>query len=110
MNFKQEIFDDKVLLSSFAEQLEILLLQYGMADPEVSKLHSSLLVLIGQARTCVIAEPIEWRDIPGVYYFSEGGLGKYGDVETAYAKFKIQISGGESPALRNLLLSASTDQ
>jgi hypothetical protein len=58
-----------------------------------------LLVLVetGQIRT-----PMEWRDIPGRYLFTEEGLQQYAALEQAFAEFKIELTGGESPTLRRL--------
>lgn len=38
--------------------------------------------------------------MPGAYFFNEGQLRQYPDLESAYADFKIEVTGGETPALR----------
>ncbi|MNY30802.1 hypothetical protein D3C86_1649290 [compost metagenome] len=45
---------------------------------------------------------MEWRDIPGRYLFTEEGLQQYAALEQAFAEFKIELTGGESPTLRRL--------
>lgn len=99
---------DQVLLVKSAEKLEKTLLQYSSVDAEVSDLFDALSGLINDARTGKILTPIEWRDVPGTYHFTEGGLRKYDTLETAYAEFKIEITGGESPVLRSLRLNVAT--
>lgn len=98
---------NQLLLVSSAEKLEKLLLKYSITDVEVRGLSDALSRLISDARTGKILVPMEWRDIPGRYNFTEGGLGKYSDLEAAYSEFKIEITGGESPVLRTLRLNAA---
>lgn len=99
---------DQVLLAKSAEKLEQLLAQYSSVDAEVSDLFDALSKLINDACTGKIVAPIEWRDVPGVHNFTEGGLRKYDGLETAYAEFKVEVTGGESPVLRRLRLNAAT--
>lgn len=97
-----------LLLAKSAEKLEQILRHYLTFDREVLRLFDALSRLISDARTGRILGPMEWRDIPGGYDFTEGGLGKYSDLEAAYAEFKIEITGGESPVLRSLRLNAAS--
>jgi hypothetical protein len=99
---------DQVCLAKAAEALEKILLQYAAVDPEVSHLFDALSKLIDDARTGKFLDPIEWRDIPGAHSFTKGGLRKYASLETAYARFKIEATGGESPVLKRLRLNAAT--
>lgn len=96
---------DQVLLAASAATLENILLQYVGRDAEASALHAALAPLIEDARKGKIATPVEWRDVPGGYAFSEGRLRQYADLEQAYAAFKIEVTGGESPVLRALRLN-----
>jgi hypothetical protein len=98
---------DQVLLVRSAERLEEVISKYSSADTEVRGPFESLSKLIADARAGKIVSPMEWRDVPGAYGFTEGGLQKYADLEIAYAEFKIEITGGESPFLRNLRLKPS---
>jgi hypothetical protein len=49
-----------------------------------------------------IRTPLEWRDIPGRFLFTEDGLQQYAELELAFAEFKIELTGGESPTLLRL--------
>lgn len=93
---------DQELLTKSAEKLDQLLLRYSQVDIEAKEMLRELSQLIHDARFGKIAGPLDWRTIPGSYYFTEGHLRKYNDLEAAYAEFKIEISGGESPVLRKL--------
>ena len=95
---------DRILLAEATDRLEQILQRYSAVDAEAKGLLTALSSLIASIRSGKITAPLEWRDIPGAYSFMEGGLGKYSDLETAYAKFRIEVTGGESPVLRNLRL------
>jgi hypothetical protein len=71
-------------------------------DPAVAKLDLELAPLMDQAERGQIRTPLEWRDIPGRYLFTEDGLQQYAELELAFAEFKIELTGGESPALHRL--------
>jgi hypothetical protein len=93
---------DQVQLRKAAADLERLLLKYAATDQEAALLHKSLSELIGAARRGEITTALEWRGVPGVYWFTEAHLARYADLEEAYAQFKIEITGGETPLLRKL--------
>ena len=46
--------------------------------------------------------PLPWGDIPGGRYFNEGSQRRYPELEQAFARFRIEATGGESHALRKL--------
>ncbi|MCX2899357.1 hypothetical protein [Pseudomonas mandelii] len=71
-------------------------------DPAAAKLAVELEPLLILAETGQIRTPMEWRDIPGRYLFTEEGLQQYAALEHAFAEFKIELTGGESPTLRRL--------
>ena len=71
-------------------------------DPAAAKLAVELEPLLVLAETGQIRTPMEWRDIPGRYLFTEEGLQQYAALEQAFAEFKIELTGGESPTLRRL--------
>jgi hypothetical protein len=71
-------------------------------DPAAAKLAVELEPLLVLAETGQIRTPMEWRDIPGRYLFTEEGLQQYAELEHAFAEFKIELTGGESPTLRRL--------
>ncbi|MGZ9708616.1 hypothetical protein ACXX81_21710 [Pseudomonas sp. GNP013] len=71
-------------------------------DPAVEKLGIELEPLMTRAERGLIHTPMEWRDIPGRYLFTEEGLQQYSKLEHAFAEFRIELIGGESPTLRKL--------
>jgi hypothetical protein len=93
---------DQALLVAAAEKLENLMLRYSAADARVRHLHGVLSEVIDDARNGRILTPLEWGDVPGSYGFTEGQLRQYRDLEAAYARFRVEITGGESPVLRAL--------
>lgn len=91
-------------LKKSAEALKQVLAKYAPLDPEAKYLQDSLSSVIDEVLADKITAPIAWASVPGGYYFNEGSLRKYDDLETAFAEFKIELSGGESPVLRQLRL------
>lgn len=73
--------------------LEVLLNKCASNDRDAASLLRVLNPLINQAKLGSISEPLEWRDIPGAYFFMEGNLIKYRDLEDAFADFRIEITG-----------------
>ncbi|WP_160167805.1 hypothetical protein [Vibrio campbellii] len=49
-----------------------------------------------------ITSPLRWSDVPCGYLFVEGALGKYKDLEEAYADFKVEVTGGNDPLLEKI--------
>jgi hypothetical protein len=82
-------------VKSAAEQLEIQLAKYAAIDADAELLRSGLVPLISKAKAGDIKTPMEWRKIPGSYFFNERNLRQYRDLEEAYAVFKIELNGGE---------------
>lgn len=93
---------DTTLLARTAGDLDRLLQHYAKSDAEVGGLLRALEELLHDAQNGNVAVPVEWRDIPGDRAFSEGGLRKYSDLESAYASFKIEATGGETAVLSAL--------
>lgn len=71
-------------------------------DLAAMKLSVQLEPLLKAADQERIRTPMEWRDIPGGYLFTEEGLQQYVALEHAFAEFRIELTGGESPSLRKL--------
>ncbi|APA67643.1 MULTISPECIES: hypothetical protein [unclassified Janthinobacterium] len=93
---------DQSRLQVLAAELDQLLARLAPADAEVEALRAALAPLLAQALAGSLATPLEWGEIPGGRWFSEGGLRRYADLEQAFARFRIAATGGESPALRKL--------
>ncbi|MFJ4065653.1 hypothetical protein ACIPW4_10180 [Pseudomonas sp. NPDC089996] len=74
-------------------------------NPAVSQLRRELEPLLDLADQQLIQSPKQWHDIPGAYLFCELGLQQYAELERVFAMFRIELIGGESPALRRLKAS-----
>lgn len=85
-----------------AALLKATLLKYANKDEEVNNLYMALRHIIEEALSGKIREPVDRGNVPGGHCFLEGNLRKYRDLEEAYASFKIELSGGEPPALVKL--------
>jgi hypothetical protein len=89
-------------LQARAMELDQLLARLAPGDAEAADLHSALRPLLAQALAGTLGMPLAWGDIPGARLFTEGRLRRLAELEQAYARFRIEASGGESPALRKL--------
>ena len=93
---------DQQRLQALAAELEQLLARLAPADAEVADLRSAVEPLLALADSGALSAPLAWGDIPGGRYFTEGSLRRYPALEQAFARFRIEATGGESPALRKL--------
>lgn len=93
---------DQIRLKQYAEQLNLLLIKYSVHNKDAVNLHVALAQLIRSAQSKSIAGPMKWNTVPGDWFFTEGTLGAYSDLESAYSRFKIEVTGGESEVLREL--------
>lgn len=70
---------------------------------EVEPFLAALRPLVEQAINQRITVEMAWGQVPGHWLMSETSLRGLPQLETAYAEFKIQITGSaESPVLRRL--------
>ena len=93
---------DQQRLQALAAELEQLLARLAPIDGEVADLRSAVEPLLALAGSGALSAPLPWGDIPGGRYFTEGRLRQYPELEQAFARFRIEATGGESPALRKL--------
>ena len=93
---------DQQRLQALAAELEQLLARLAPADAEVDDLRGALEPLLALAGSGALSAPLAWGDIPGGRYFNEGSLRRYPELEQVFARFRIEATGGESPALRKL--------
>ncbi|MNM37015.1 hypothetical protein D3C81_477370 [compost metagenome] len=93
---------DQQRLQACAAELQQVLARLAPADMEVADLRSALEPLLALAGSGALSAPLPWGDIPGGRYFTEGGLRRYAELEQAFARFRIELTGGGSPALRKL--------
>lgn len=63
---------------------------------------STSMLAQAQVAAGALNAPLPWGDIPGGRYFNEGSQRRYPELEQAFARFRIEATGGESPALRKL--------
>jgi len=84
---------DPARLRTSALTLERLLSAYVDEDPQVRLLADSLASLIEQAKQGQVRAAVAHESIPGSYWFTEGHLGRFDDLESAYADFKLEVSG-----------------
>ncbi|GGY10952.1 hypothetical protein [Paludibacterium paludis] len=92
---------DPARVKAAASALRAVMARHAGADAQARALSEALAPFLAQAISGT-AGPIEWSAIPGATLFSEGGLGRYPDLEAAYASFRIEVSGGSSPVLERL--------
>lgn len=93
---------DQQRLQACTAELRQLLARLAGADTEAADLCSALEPLLALAGSGALVAPLPWGDIPGGRYFTEGGLRQYPELEQAFARFRIEATGGASPALRKL--------
>ncbi len=93
---------NQILLTRAAEDLRATLDKYAETDANASLLREALSNLIDRALRGDLQAPMPWQSIPGDWMFNETNLRQYRDLESAYARFKLQATGGEPPALRAL--------
>jgi hypothetical protein len=63
-------------------------------DDEVSDFFRCISPVIEDVRAGRITPPVEWGEIPCFLYFTEGTLQRFPEIENAYARFKISMTGG----------------
>ena len=63
---------------------------------------STYMLAQAQVAAGALNAPLPWGDIPGGRYFNEGSQRRYPELEQAFARFRIEATGAESPALRKL--------
>lgn len=81
-------------LKQLATNLESIVKKYASQNAEAKKLWDSLQDIIGRAKN---GDAISTEEkVPGFYWFSEGDLSQYRDLEKAYSQFSIFIAAGSS--------------
>lgn len=90
----------KYLLKTKAIKFESLLLNYSKSKDEAHELF--IVLSVNRGFKIDVKTPLEWRDIRGSIFFSEGDLAKFFDLEQAFAEFRIELTGGEPLALSRL--------
>ena len=87
---------DQVKLKAVVAELQALLIQHAGENEAVDALHKRILPMLVAAEAGQIATPVPWMDVPGSRPFAEGEYAELPDVEDAYARFKMLVTGSES--------------
>lgn len=93
---------DAIKIKSTAQLLKEVLTKYSKTDSDAKDLLEALTPLMDAAANGDITTPLDRASIPGSYFFNERNLRSYPDLEIAYVDFKIELTGGPSPALQAL--------
>ncbi|QDH17192.1 hypothetical protein [Swingsia samuiensis] len=91
---------DQKLIKETADKLEATLEKYAPLNKYAAELKSMLMPIIRKAQAGQITVPTD--RLPGFYFFPELGLQDYRELEDAYAKFNIQITGGMTEDLKEI--------
>lgn len=89
-------------LKTTAGELRRVLNNYVAIDTTAAALLAQLENLLDRAERGAILQEVEIRDIPGYKILTETELQQHNDLSEAYAAFYIELTGGESDALRLL--------
>lgn len=79
---------DRKNVKRLAEEFESVAKKYE-SDCRVHDLHSALEDLLSRAKAGSIVKYVD--HVPGEYFFQEGDLSKYADLEAAYSKLKMAL-------------------
>lgn len=83
---------DKEKVTQLAKTLESVASKYS-SDDDVVALLEQLEELLSKAKAGSISGIVD--RVPGGYYFVDGGLRKYADLEAAYWKFEMTLTTEE---------------
>jgi len=77
-------------IKKLAINFEKIAQDYARTDSEAMNLLNSLQDLINKAKAENVLEPE--AHVPGNYWFTEGNLAQYTELETAYSKFSLALT------------------
>jgi hypothetical protein len=83
---------DTEKLKQYAEGFEQIASKYASQDEEAAGLYAAMSSYIKDAKAGAILAPIKMPAI-GRFYFDEGNLRRYVDLNDAYAKFSLKLRG-----------------
>lgn len=86
---------DHATLQATAAELHGLLVQHAGEDHAIDTLHEMLRPMLLAAEAGQITTPVPWVDVPGDRPFLEGDYAAFPDVEDAYSRFKLLVTGSE---------------
>jgi len=90
-------------LKQLAINLEKTAEKYASQDIEAKKLLDSIHNIIDRAKNGDVISTEE--KVPGFYWFTEGELSQYKDLEEAYSQFSIFIAAGSDEGYERMLKS-----
>lgn len=88
-------------LKQASQKLWDLLLKYRDQEAEADLCFKALEPLLKEAAQEKMVQPL--FDIPCGYYFHEGSLRKYPDLEEAYSNFAVLARGQDSQAIQQFV-------
>jgi len=97
---------NKIDLKKAAENLEKQFME-GDLPSSIKNLEEPLNPIIQKSKAMEVGSPVDENSIPGAYHFGEGLMRGCPDFEEAYVEFRIQVSGGVSPEMQDILDSMS---
>jgi len=91
-------------IKELAVNFENIAERYAMEDEEAKALLNSMRPFISDAKSESISDVID--HVPGRYWFDEGSLSRYSDLEGAYAEFKFALTYGDDNDEANSVLDS----
>ncbi len=95
-------------LKTEAIYLMQLLEKFSLDEPDAKLCLETLRPYINKAIEGDIKKPV--KNIPCGYYFHEGTLRKYYELEEAYSNFTFRITGGNEEKLSSFINSLKNDK
>ena len=89
-------------LHAAAKRLQAVLATYSDADENVRRLEELISPLILAVVSGKVLSPLAWSDVPGGHLFAERYFALFPDLEDSFAKFKVEVTGGENEVIRLL--------
>ncbi|BDU37422.1 hypothetical protein [Vibrio nigripulchritudo] len=90
---------NQIAIQNKAKVLWRLLKKYSEHDDLAMQAFHTLKSILEKAQAGEITSPLKWDEIPCGYMFVEKGLGKYRDLESAYADFKVEVTDSNDALL-----------
>ncbi|TWB41879.1 hypothetical protein [Nitrospirillum pindoramense] len=87
---------DQGVVKALAGDLEGMLRRCVATSPEAAALLRDLRPILDDAKAGRVLAPM--ADIPGDWFFMEGGLRRNRPLAEAYARFKRQVTDADNPA------------
>ncbi|WP_036186415.1 hypothetical protein [Marinimicrobium agarilyticum] len=86
-----------------AKALEVCFQKTGNLPAKIAGLYGDLKPYIEKSKNGELDAPMAKSKVPGAHLFNDGELRPYPDLERAYARFRMQLSGGLSKKQEKVL-------